>query len=95
MLKPKALFLIAIVSWMSTSEAFAHHCTVIGRQPIFDFDRSLKPIGYVSGCFVARYQEPWGNWQWGYVPGYYGYPVMTGWMWVGSIECWSPCHIWG
>jgi hypothetical protein len=92
MLKSKILFLIAILLWVSTSEAFSY-CRIIGRQPIFD--RSWQPISYVSGCFEPHYRDLWGNWWWGHIPGYSGYPTMKGWMWVGSINCRSPCYTWG
>jgi hypothetical protein len=53
MLKGKTLFLIAILSWVSTSEALAAYCSVVRSSPIVnDWKQTIGSVS--SGCFEPR-----------------------------------------
>jgi hypothetical protein len=90
MLNGKALFLIAILSLVATSDAFAY-CSVVRRSPIVN-DQGQRIGSISSGCFAAFGWDGSGYWRWGYVPDFGGNASERGWVWANSIDCQSSCH---
>jgi hypothetical protein len=100
------LFLIAILSWASISQAFAQ-CRVVRWSPIINYWG--EPIGSVSSrCFEAfdpsdywmlfppeygiQYSKYWIR---GRVLGFGG-PGKQGWVLASSIDCrWRSCRTFG
>jgi hypothetical protein len=98
MLKGKTLFLIAILSWVSTSEALAAYCSVVRSSPIVnDWKQTIGSVS--SGCFEPRdpnLHEYWRRdseyWIRGYVPHFQGHAIKRGWVWASSIDCRLTCY---
>ena len=88
----KALFVIAILSLVTTSDAFAY-CSIVRRSPIVNNQgQRIGSISPSSGCFAAFRWDGSGYWSWGYVPDFNGSASERGWVWANSIDCQSSCH---